>query len=102
MCMDGACQIIMNDAKIQEMLSNPVLDLVHKQVVMVLYSLENSNRLETYKEVLPVYLSSDWATCSEVLDTIEQAGLLKRTTNGIELTYSLSSEHKTVSCECHG
>jgi len=66
----------MNDAAIQEKMSNPILDLVHKQVVMVLYSLEISNRLETYKEVLPVYLSADWTTCSEVLDTIERAGLL--------------------------
>jgi hypothetical protein len=102
MCMDGACQAIMNDSKIQEMLSNPILDMVHKQVVMILYSLENSNRLGTYKEVLPVYLSADWATCSEVLDTIERAGLLRRTSNGIELSYSLSVDDKAGSCECHG
>jgi hypothetical protein len=101
MCMDGACQMIMNDPTIQEKMSNPILDLVHKQVVMVLYSLKAANRLETYKEVLPVYLAADWATCSGVLDTIEQAGLLTRTATGIELKYSFPVGDTTGSCDCH-
>lgn len=102
MCMDGVCQMIMNDATIQEKMSNPILDFVHKQVVMVLYSLQASNQLDTYMEVLPVYLSADWTTCSDVLDTIERAGLLNRTAKGIQLSYSLAGNNAAGSCECHG
>ncbi|MBI4965937.1 MAG: hypothetical protein HY913_21845 [Desulfomonile tiedjei] len=101
MCMDGVCQAVMNDPKIQEMMSNPILDLIHKQVVMVLYSLDAGNQLETYREVLPVYLSKDWAVCSDLLDTIERAGLLKRSGNSLELTYSLPISDAAGSCECH-
>jgi hypothetical protein len=47
-------------------------------------------------------LSLDWARCSEILDTIEQAGLLVRTEDGIILTYPIVTEHEESSCACSG
>jgi hypothetical protein len=100
MCVDGVSRLIMGNAAIQELLSNPILDVVHKQVVMTLYSLAADHCLHEYEKMLPVYLSLDWAQCLEILDTIEQAGLLARTKNGIALTYPIDAEHEGTSCGC--
>jgi hypothetical protein len=100
MCVDGVSRLIMGNAAIQDLLSNPILDIVHKQVVMTLYSLAADHCLHEYEKMLPVYLSIDWARCSEILDTIEQAGLLARTKDGIALTYPIDAEHEGTSCGC--
>jgi len=82
------------------MMANPILDIIHKQVLMTLYSLEVSGRLNDYRELLPVYLGAKWPECKAILEAIEKAGLLKRTETGIELTYKLKSGHALDSCGC--
>jgi predicted methyltransferase len=99
--MDGVCQSVMNDEAIQEKMANPILDIVHKQVVMVLYSLEANKQIDEYKELLPVYLSTDWSKCAAILDAIEQAGLLIRTDGGIQLTHQVEVDTSANSCACH-
>lgn len=100
MCMDSVCQSVMDDVAIQEKMANPILDIVHKQVVMVLYSLEANHQLDQYKELLPVYLSADWPKCTAILDVIEKAGLLIRTDERLQLTHPVEVD-TTVSCGCH-
>lgn len=99
MCIDGVGHLVLGNETIQEKMANPILDLVHKQVVMTLYSLDSSHRLNEYKEVLPLYLSIDWSGCSAILDTIEQAGLISRTESGISLTHPIESDQRG-SCGC--
>jgi hypothetical protein len=101
MCVDGVSRFVMGNLAIQNLMSNPILDIVHKQVVMTLYSLAADNCLHEYEKMLPVYLSTDWASCSAILDTIEQAGLLTRTEGrGIALTYPIDAEAESASCGC--
>jgi predicted methyltransferase len=99
MCTDGVGHLVLGDEAIQEKMANPILDLVHKQVVMTLYSLDASHRLDEYKEVLPLYLSVDWPQCNAILDAIEQAGLINRTENGIAMTHPVESDSES-SCGC--
>lgn len=100
MCVDGASRLVMDNPTIQNLMSNPILDIIHKQVVMTLYSLEADHCLHEYEKMLPVYLSLDWPQCSEILDTIEQAGLLARTEDGIALTYPIRAEVESTPCGC--
>ena len=62
MCVDGVSRLVMGNLTIQNLMSNPILDIVHKQVVMTLYSLAADHCLHEYEKILPVYLSADWAT----------------------------------------
>ncbi len=100
MCVDGVSRLVMGNPTIQNLLSNPILDIVHKQVVITLYSLAADNSLHEHEKMLPVYLSVDWAQCSAILDTIEQAGLLTRTKDGITLTHPIDTEAESTSCGC--
>ncbi|MFH0822379.1 MAG: hypothetical protein V2B18_06475 [Pseudomonadota bacterium] len=102
MCTEGVSHLLMDDARIGRALSDPGLDLVHKQVMMALYSLADGKRLDRYKEMLPIYLSLDWDECDVILDAIVQAGLLRRTEEGLELVYPITRDHTEHSCGCHG
>ena len=99
MCIDGVGHLVLGDETIQEKMANPILDFVHKQVVMTLYSLDANHRLDEYKEVLPLYLSVDWNQCNAILDAIEQARLINRTEKGIVLTHPVASAGES-SCGC--
>lgn len=102
MCMDAISHMLMNDETIQNKLANPILDLIHKQVLMALYSMDAENRLHEYRQMLPVYLSTDWLNCERILDVLEEAGLLTRTSGKIDLTYRILTETGDSSCGCHG
>jgi len=99
MCTDGVSRIIMNDDKIQALMSNPILDLIHKQVIMNLYSLDADHSLSDYKRMLPIYLGMDWEACQRLLNTIEEAGLLYRTVDGIALTHPVEPD-TSAHCGC--
>jgi hypothetical protein len=100
MCTDGVSMLIFENEAIMEKMSNPILDFVHKQVVMTLYSLEAAKRLDEYRELLPTYLSKDWPECEAILSAIEQAGLVTLRSDGITLTHRVESDNK-ASCGCH-
>jgi hypothetical protein len=98
MCNVGVSFLAMNDDAVQELLANPILDLIHKQVLMNLYSMDANNQLHEFKELLPLYLSKDWSACEEILDTLVQAKLLKWTDNGIELTRTIPRQEQDQAC----
>jgi hypothetical protein len=98
MCDVGVSFLAMNDDAVQELLANPILGLIHKQVLMNLYSMDAHNQLHEFKELLPLYLSKDWSACEDILNTLVQAGLLKRTDNGIELTRTIPRREQDQAC----
>jgi len=100
MCTDGVSLLIFENDAIMKKMSNPILDFVHKQVVMTLHSLEAAKRLGEYRDLLPTYLSKNWAECEAILRTIEQAGLVTLGPDGITLTHRVESD-STTSCGCH-
>lgn len=102
MCMDGVGHLVLADERIQALMSDPRLDLVHQQVVMTLYSLDAQGRLGEYREILPIYLSMAWEKCAEILDTIVSVGLLIRTEDGLALAYPVENEGSGDRCACHG
>ena len=89
MCTDAVSHLIFADEAIMQKMADPILDLVHKQVLMTLYAWDAADRLGEYKDLLPVYLSKDWSECEAILQTIEQAGLLSLTSNGVTLAHAL-------------
>jgi len=91
MCSDGVSHLIFADETIMEKMANPIMDFVHKQVVMALYSWNAENRLDSYRELLPIYLSKDWTECEAILKTIERAGLVTLRADGIKLNHGLPS-----------
>lgn len=99
MCIDGVSPLVMNDEDIQRLMSNPILDLIHKQVVMSLYSMDANHVLDDYKRMLPLYLGTDWETCQAILDTIEKAGLVIQSSNGIVLTHPVQRD-ESHACGC--
>lgn len=99
MCTDGVSHLLFEDKTIMEKMSNPILDFVHKQVIMTLYTLNADKRLSDYKDMLPTYLSKDWAECETILKTIEQAGLVTLSPDGIRLIHEVESGD-TASCGC--
>ncbi|AFM27291.1 hypothetical protein [Desulfomonile tiedjei] len=99
MCVDGVSHLVMNDETIQALMANPILDLVHKQVVMSLYAMDSNHELSTYKEMLPLYLGTDWESCEAILKAIEKAGLLTRTPDGIALVHPVKQD-VSASCGC--
>jgi hypothetical protein len=100
MCIDGVGHLVMADERIQQALSNPLLDLVHSQVLMALYSMESSGHLQECRSLLPVYLSTDASRCDALLSALEQAGLLVQGPHGVELTYKITPEQQDHSCGC--
>ena len=101
MCMDAVSHLLINDKTFQRLVSNPQLDLIHKQVLMALYSMDLGGELLRCRELLPVYLSSDWTRCETILDTLEAAGLIKRVGGAVELTYKIEKDEGDGSCGCH-
>lgn len=101
MCIDGVSHLVMNDETLQRLMSNPALDLVHKQVLMALYSLDANNRLHESLDLLPVYLSADRTYCEGILDTLEKTGLIVRSDEGIALPHRLNLDRDAGSCGCH-
>jgi len=95
MCTEGVSFLAMNDESVQALLANPILDVIHKQVLLNLYSLDANNQLHEFRELLPLYLSKDWPACEDILDTLVQAGLLKRADNGIELTHPIHRQERS-------
>ena len=95
MCNEEVSFLAMNDDAVQVLLANPILDLVHKQVLLNLYSMDACNQLHEFKELLPLYLSKDWSACEDILGTLVQAGLLKWTEDGIELTRKIRRPEQT-------
>jgi hypothetical protein len=91
----------MEDENVRELLADPRLDLIHHQVVMTLYSLDAGGRMADYREILPLYLSVDWDRCSELLETLENVGLISRTGDSIVLTHRIVSEAAASQCLCH-
>ena len=100
MCMEGMNCLAMSDEAFQKLMSNTALDLVHKQVLMTLYSMAARKCLHEYKELLPVYLSAEWSRCETILETLERAGLITRTEHGIEFTYKVVENSPSASCGC--
>lgn len=98
MCVEGMNCLAMTDEAFQKVMSDPALDLIHKQVLMTLYSMAVNKCLHEYKELLPVYLSAEWSRCETILETLERAGLLTRTQHGIELTYKVAENRSAASC----
>jgi hypothetical protein len=99
MCTDGVSHLVMEDENIQRLMSNPMLDLIHKQVVLNLYALDATHNLDDYKQMLPLYLGIDWEACQAILDTIEKAGLMTRTSDGIALIHPVQRE-ESMGCGC--
>ena len=101
MCMDGVSLVVLNDERIQQAMADPQLDFVHKQVLLTLYSMNASGNLDEYEQMLPVYLSTDWAKCDGILNVLEKVGLISRNGKGIELTYTVEAPDVDASCGCH-
>ncbi len=101
MCTDGVSLAVMNDERIQQALASPLLDLIHKQVLFALYSMDAAGNLDEYPQVLPLYLSVDASRCEAILSTLEQAGLITRTQGTLELTHKVQAPVPDGSCGCH-
>jgi hypothetical protein len=101
MCTDGISHLVMSDETIQGLLSDSALDLVHKQVLMTLYSMEASKTLPEYKRMLPIYLGMNWQKCSDILREIEKAGLIEWTDEGITILHPVQAEEASHGCGCH-
>jgi hypothetical protein len=100
--MDGLSQLLLSDHTIREKMSEAGLDFVHMQVLMNLYSLDASNSLHEYREVLPVYLATEWERCRSILDDLEHADLLSITEGEIALTHKIDAPEEAMSCGCQG
>ncbi|MCA1961396.1 MAG: hypothetical protein LDL33_11440 [Desulfomonile sp.] len=100
MCMDAVSHLVMQDEKIMELMSNPELDLIHKQVVMMLYALDAEGKLSEAEEMLQLYLSVDRDRCSGILAAIERAGLLGRVGDEIRLTHPIAVPDRPAACGC--
>ena len=89
MCMDGVSSLLFADEVIMEKMANPMLDFVHKQVIMTLYAWDAAGTLDKVRELLPVYLAKDWQQCQDILRIIQEAGLVNLTEDGIALVHPL-------------
>ncbi len=99
MCVDGVGRYIVNDEALLELMANPILDYVHKQVIMTLYSMQVNHSLHEYETMLPIYLGLDWDKCLEILKVIEEAGIVRISTDGIELLHQIDGVG-SQSCGC--
>ncbi len=101
MCTASVAGLIFENEEIQNLLANPVLDMIHRQVAMTLYALAAEHRIGDYESLLPVYLSRGTEECEKIIDKLEEAGLLTRSESGIELTHPLDPQAVESSCHCH-
>lgn len=101
MCTAGISFQVMSDPVLQEVVFNHGLDLLHQQVVMVLYTLDHEKRLTEYRRLLPVYLGKDWETCDQLLNVLETAGVVRRSNQDIELIHKIEFVDAASDCACH-
>jgi hypothetical protein len=99
MCTASVGNILVYDDHIQELMNKPIMDIVHKQVVMTLYSLALSKQLDNYEKLLPVYLGIPVEECRAILGTIEQAGLIEIANGRIRLTHPIQPDASDP-CAC--
>ncbi len=99
MCTASVGNLLIYNERIQELMNNPSMDIIHKQVVMTLYSLALNKRLGEYEKLLPVYLGLGIDECRNILATIEEAGLIKSNNGLISLTYPVDTD-AADSCGC--
>lgn len=99
MCTASVGNLLIYDERIQNLMNKPEMDIIHKQVVMTLYSLDLSKRLDEYEKLLPVYLGLKADVCREILVTIEKAGLIENKNGKISLKYPIISD-QSGSCGC--
>lgn len=99
MCTASVGNLLVYDERIQDLMNKPGMDIIHKQVVMTLYSLALSKRLDEHERLLPVYLGLDADECKKILTTIERAGLIKNRDGKISLTYPVHTD-PADSCGC--
>ncbi|MGC8658919.1 MAG: hypothetical protein ACP5U1_07570 [Desulfomonilaceae bacterium] len=102
MCTTSVGDVIMGNEMIQNLMANPALDLIHKQVLMTLYALDAQKRLRDYKIMLPVYLATDWQNCEQILNTLASNGLIKIDHESISMSYPLNIDENQSSCGCMG
>jgi hypothetical protein len=100
MCMESVSKLIMSDPEIQERMANPLLDPIHKQVLMNLYMLQSDKRLHFYETLMPLYLGPEKDRLNAILEDLQTAGLLKKNGKDIELVYHIETEEGS-SCGCH-
>jgi hypothetical protein len=100
MCMVSVGNLIIENEMIQQLMANPSLDLIHKQVLMTLYSLDAQKRLADHRTVLPIYLSMNWDECDKILRVLESAGTITRSQESILLNYPLNLDATDSSCGC--
>jgi hypothetical protein len=100
MCMEGSSALFQHNAKLRSVMEDPALDIMHKQVLMALYSLHTAGGLDRVKDHLPIYLSMDWTDCVTILDGLERAGLLARRGDEIELFHAPERRPLGLSCGC--
>lgn len=98
MCVDGVSSLLFTNEAIMEKLANPILDFVHKQVLMALYSWDSAGTLGEFRELLPVYLSKDRQECDAILRTVQEAGLVTLSANGIALVHPLPKPDAHCNC----
>ncbi len=101
MCTASVAGLIFADEEIQRLLANPLLDMIHRQVVLTLYGLDLDHKLHEYESLLPVYLGVSPEECSAIIEKIVQAGLVAHSENGLVLTRPLDPDRMESSCHCH-
>jgi hypothetical protein len=100
MCSTGLSEWFFKDERIQEIMTHPSMDLVHKQVLFNLYALQADGHLDGYQDLLPVYLGKPWPECDRILDKIEEMGLIRRSGEGLFLIYEPERSAALSSCMC--
>ncbi len=100
MCTEAVSQVLLEDEAIQKLMADPAMDVIHQQVIMTLYSLDVGHRLEQIRTLLPIYLGMKWERCSEILDVISKAGLIKREGDNVRLTHPIAKERLGSDCGC--
>lgn len=99
MCTASVGDVLVYDDHFQELMNKPDMDIIHKQVVMTLYSLALSKRLDDHEKLLPIYLGISLDECKKILETIEQAGLIENIDGNIRLVHPIHSDAAN-SCAC--
>ncbi|MGB9617153.1 MAG: hypothetical protein ACP5M0_14020 [Desulfomonilaceae bacterium] len=100
MCTTGISFQVMTNPIIREIVVRANLDFVHQQVIMVLYTLQHEKRLDQYAQVLPLYLGKDWSACERLLADLEAAGVVRRSSGGVDLPYEIHVDDDGDACAC--
>jgi hypothetical protein len=70
-------------------MEHPEMDVIHKQVVVALYSIQAEGRLDEYRRWLRIYLGVGPDKLAELLTVIERAGIIDRSDSGVRLVHEL-------------